>query len=184
MDLPLFDAFYASVGSGPPSGGPVPPHPGPPSRETRIAAVLVGGLGVPGLLLVLVSIRLLQHSSDDLLAPVIGMVWLTLLGVGLLVVLHAAAGAVQLWRRQQRGRLHAIIVAASLMLIGPFIGVVIGSALGFLLAVGLTGYGASVGWLLMSPGVRADFPGSLLDAATRRSPRRHSGRQWGMSRRG
>jgi hypothetical protein len=164
---------------GPSSGGPTPKLAHPPTPQTRLAALLVAGMALPGVVVIVGSGFLLRHSSNDLLAPVIGMVGIAGLGFGAYLVLIALAGAWAIWRRQPGARLHTIVLGSILMFVGPMTGAVMGGSIGLLVGAGMFLYGGAVVWSLLSPGIRVDFPGPLSARRARSRPRQH----WGMSRR-
>jgi hypothetical protein len=157
MDL-LF-AFLAGLGPGfRRTIGPPPPH--PMTLATRLAGGLVLIVAVPGVALVVGGIKFLG-GGNDMLAPFIGMVGLVALGGGLVIVAWAVALAVGLWSRNPGARDSGIVVGVVMGFVGPMVGLIVGGAWGTTIAILLLGYGAILGWLLLGPGGRADFPTPL-----------------------
>lgn len=156
----FFDVFIYAL-PGPNVSRRVPTPPWRPVPETRAAVFLAALLGLPGVLVGIGSIWLIAHSSNDLLSPITGMVGIVGLVIGLFIVLHAAAGAVALWRRQPGARLMSFVVAGFMLPAGPLAGSVIGGGRGALLAVAVVAHGAVLIWALMTARARADFDRSL-----------------------
>ncbi|MDX6285532.1 MAG: hypothetical protein QOG53_1017 [Frankiales bacterium] len=132
----------------------------PPLAQTRVAALLVAGLALPGVLLIVLGVFLVTRPND-LLAPIIGMAGIVGMAIGVCLAAYAVSGAWAVWRRKPRARLWVLMIGGFLMLLGPMGGLIGGGALGMLFGLGMVLYGGALVLAMLGPGIRADFPGPV-----------------------